>query len=622
MEHAKAKSETSPHISSKKLEHKDHKTDDKIDVNVRAIKPAEHKLILKYLNDAVRAEDLMYGMPNRVHMHPTDDHPEHHDHHKPHPMFERKMAESIIEFRDRKYPLGFRHWEELLEIKDFHRKLLAHLVVFFSNAMLGEWNDFAVDIPRRGNMSMDGVVHACLLKTGKVLFITADQTTLLWNPEDTTPATFEDPVNQPHLMPGGYSQICGHHVQLSDSKGSVLSVGGGGYGPNAIAKAGYIFDPETQAWHRSANNMVSDKWYPTAVSLSETGKILIASGKSNNGDMELFDEATETFEPITGDNMIFPNLYPGLHLMPNNSVFYTRTGFGTAGAGPGGTAYDDPALFPDRLEGKRPAYFTFNADYTGGTWQKITPSPVSRVKGMSVMLLKSTPPYVRVLVLGGIDNATNDTYEIFDASVLSPAASFAPAEPVPDGEHRTLCSGVLLPDGNLFVCGGIPRVNSPCTMFNNETDTWSTMASLPTIRDYHSTAILLPSGKVMMAGWNNAKIELYSPPYLFKGPRPQITAAPSMVHHNAEFTIESPQAASLVKVVFVRPMAVTHQTDSEQRVIEVLPFIHDPVYPTRIKLRAPNGGGHPHPMAPRGHYMMFAIDINGVPSVAKWVYLH
>lgn len=45
------------------------------------------------------------------------------------------------------------------------------------------------------------MVHAALLHTGRVLFITADETTLLWNPEDATPTAFEDPVNQPHLIP-------------------------------------------------------------------------------------------------------------------------------------------------------------------------------------------------------------------------------------------------------------------------------------------------------------------------------------------------------------------------------------------------------------------------------------
>ena len=246
---------------------------------------------------------------------------------------------------------------------------------------------------------------------------------------------------------------------------------------------------------------------------------------------------------------------------------------------------------------------------------------VNRAKGMSVLLLSPTPPFVRIFVMGGTDNSTNDTYEILDASVLSPTSSFAPAVPFPDGENRSLCSGVLLPDGNLLVCGGIQRVNSPSAMFDPTTDTWEPMAALPSIRDYHSVALLLPSGKVMVAGWHNEKIEIFSPPYLFRGAQPTISSAPDVVHHGAEFTIESPDASSIVRVVLVRPMAVTHQTDSEQKVIQLLPFVHDHVNPTRITLTAPDGA-HPHPIAQRGHYMMFAINNLGVPSVAKWLYLH
>lgn len=79
-------------------------------------------------------------------------------------------------------------------------------------------------------------------------------------------------------------------------------------------------------------------------------------------------------------------------------------------------------------------------------------------------------------------------------------------------------------------------------------------------------------------------------------------------------TIESLDAASIVKVVLVRPMAITHQTDSEQKILE-MPFIHDHVHPTRLTMTAPHGG-HPHSIAQQGYYMMFAININGVPSVA------
>jgi hypothetical protein len=239
---------------------------------------------------------------------------------------------------------------------------------------------------------------------------------------------------------------------------------------------------------------------------------------------------------------------------------------------------------------------------------------------MSVMLLSATAPYVRVMVLGGVDVSTNGTYEILDASVLSTATNWGAPISFPDGQHRSLASAVLLPDGNVFVCGGLQTTNSPCTMFDPVANSWAPMANLPSIRDYHSVALLLPSGQVMVAGWNNTSIELFDPPYLSKGPRPSIAAAPSLVHHGQSFTIESPDASAIVKVVLVRPMAVTHQTDTEQRVLE-LPYVHDHANPTRLGLTAPHGG-HPHSLAPQGHYMMFAISNQGVPSIAKWIYLH
>jgi hypothetical protein len=123
----------------------------------------------------------------------------------------------------------------------------------------------------------------------------------------------------------------------------------------------------------------------------------------------------------------------------------------------------------------------------------------------------------------------------------------------------------------------------------------------------------------MMAGWFNNKIEVYSPPYLFQGPPPTLTSVPGVVHHGSYFTIGTPDAANIAKVVLVRPMAVTHQTDSEQRVIELLPLVH--LNSTTLGLTAPNGA-HPHPMAPKGHYMLFIINNSGIPSVARWVYLH
>ncbi len=84
--------------------------------------------------------------------------------------------------------------------------------------------------------------------------------------------------------------------------------------------------------------------------------------------------------------------------------------------------------------------------------------------------------------------------------------------------------------------------------------------------------------------------------------------------------ISSPEAETITKVVLVRPMAVTHQTDSEQKVIEMANR-HDHANPSQILVTAPNGL-HPHSQAQKGYYMIFAVNAQGVPSEAKWIYLH
>lgn len=571
---------------------------------------ALHRRILLRINQAVRPEDLLPVGPVAAHAEgaeaPADDH-------GPMPLDPKEeaaaeklrgsrleVAADILKFRDEVYPLGFRHLRELEPAGLFGRRfedLFAHLWDRF----FGSWADFPQDIPRRGPGSYDGVIHAAVCKTGKVLFITADETTLLWDPENTAAGTFENPTNQPHLMPGGYSQLCGHHVFLSNGK--LLSVGGGGYGYSSQARAGYVFDPDTRSWARTANDMSEAKWYPTAVALGDE-RVLVTCG-DRGGDMDVYSEATNRFTTVSGDDRGFPNLYPGMHLLPNHAIFYSRTGWGDAG--PGGSPYND----------SRSAYFTLSGN--AGNWTNIQNASANRTKAMSVMLLRNTPPYVRVIVLGGVGGAEG-TYEIADVTSISGATSWSAPIPFPDGIGRSLASAVLLPDGNLFVAGGTTSTNTPSAIYNTATGTWTAMASLPSARNYHSLAVLLPSGKVAMAGWANRKIEIFSPPYLFAGSRPTITSAPGTVHHGQDFAITSPEAATITRVVLVRPMAVTHQTDSEQKVIE-MPNRHDHASPNRIVVTAPDGG-HPHSYAQKGHYMMFALNASGVPSVARWVFLH
>jgi hypothetical protein len=138
---------------------------------------------------------------------------------------------------------------------------------------------------------------------------------------------------------------------------------------------------------------------------------------------------------------------------------------------------------------------------------------------------------------------------------------------------------------------------------------------------YHSVMILLPNGKVMMSGWENDSdsntIEIYCPPYLFKGPRPVISGAPTTITRGSTFTVSTADATTITKVTLVKPMAVTHQTETNQRVLE-LSFLHDHVHPDNLIVTAPTGGIN-NSNAPGGYYMLFIINGTGVPSEAKWV---
>jgi hypothetical protein len=586
-------------------------------VDTPELDPATHRRILKFLNDAVVPDDLVHQRVATLHEgdHIHEDYPELQKQDQE-TILDLDVARDVIAYRDAEFPLGFRHLGELELLAPFKRGHLEDLIRHFGYLFYGSWSIFPQQIPRRGPGGYDGVVHAALLHTGKVLFITADETTLLWDPTDATAASFEDPVNQPHEIPdatSGYSVLCGGHAFLSD--GRLFVAGGGGYGPHHLARWGYKFDPVGKSWSRTAGAMAHDRWYPTVLTLGDqrlgdSHEQLVVCGHGA-GDIEIYDEATDTFREVTGDTKPFPSLYPGLHLLPNHTVFYSGTGWASAGAGGGPFTGDDQSSF-----------FAFTGADTG-IWSDIAPVPMSRPdrsKGMSVMLLSNTSPYVRVLVVGGADPSTNQTYELLDATSLSSAASWGAPMPFPDGQHRSLASAVLLPDGTVFMAGGVGSTSSPSAIFNPVSNTWSPAAALPSIRDYHSVALLLPSGEVAMAGWNNAAIEIYSPPYLFRGPRPTIAHAPDLVHHGQTFTIQVPHGSTIAKVVMVRPMAVTHQTDTQQRVLD-LPLSHGHGAGANLTLTAPHGG-HPHSLAQQGYYLLFAINDNGVPSNGHWIYLH
>jgi hypothetical protein len=230
----------------------------------------------------------------------------------------------------------------------------------------------------------------------------------------------------------------------------------------------------------------------------------------------------------------------------------------------------------------------------------------------------------KVLIVGGGDPPLA-TAEIIDLTAATPAwrntGSMAYA--------RRQINATVLPDGRVLVTGGssgagFDNESSPvlaAEVWDPATERWTTLASMRTPRLYHSTALLLPDGRVLSAGGgrygqavNHLDAEIYSPPYLFRADgspaqRPVITAAPASVVYGQTFTVETPDAASIAAVTWVRLGSVTHAFNMNQRLLH-LSFS---TTPGGLNIVAPASGG----LAPPGHYMLFLLNDKGVPSVAK-----
>jgi hypothetical protein len=153
-------------------------------------------------------------------------------------------------------------------------------------------------------------------------------------------------------------------------------------------------------------------------------------------------------------------------------------------------------------------------------------------------------------------------------------------------------------------------------LYDPATGRWSVMASQQAGRMYHSTALLLPDGRVFSGGQVGTfgkTAEIYSPPYLFRGPRPVISSADSTATRGTSVVVRSAQATAVTKIALVRPGAVTHQVNTDQRHL----FLTFTTSGEAITARLPSNSN----LTPPGYYMLFLLNAEGVPSVAKWVQL-
>jgi hypothetical protein len=195
---------------------------------------------------------------------------------------------------------------------------------------------------------------------------------------------------------------------------------------------------------------------------------------------------------------------------------------------------------------------------------------------------------------------------------------------------RTYHTLTELPDGSVLATGGgwttAPTDVSTAVLaaesWSPATESWTTLSSMHAPRLYHSIALLIPDGRVLIAGggrFNDTTeptdqftLEYFSPAYLFRGARPVITAAPAALTYGQDFSIETPDAGRIARVSLVRLGAVTHQINMGQRFLP----LNFTAGSGALTITAPTDAN----LAPPGYYMLFIVDSDGVPSIAAMVH--
>ncbi|MGV9777163.1 galactose oxidase-like domain-containing protein [Streptosporangium sp. NPDC003464] len=404
-------------------------------------------------------------------------------------------------------------------------------------------------------------------------------------------------------------------------------------------KDAYEFDPIAERYIK-VQDMAEGRWYPTMTALPD-GKVMTVSGLDTVGqitrDNEFYDPATRTWIP--GPKRFFPS-YPALFLLDDDTLFFSGM---SAGYGPGQLALRPPGIWDYRHDTDR---LVRSPGGVGGVapdeMEAFTPvpglpEPELNETGASVLL----PPAQdqRIMVMGGgpvgerqpgLPNATARTAII---DLKQPAPRYVRGPNLSDPVRYP--SAVLLPDDTVFSFNGSSdyrgRGDSDvlrAEVYRPQSNSFHEAAAPAVGRNYHAEGLLLPDGRVLSMGSDplfadeagtvpgtfDQRIEIYTPTYLHNGEkRPMITDGRRMLTLGSRAGFKTPDAERIKEVRLMRPSAVTHVTDVEQRSIKV-DFTR---VPTGIVVTVPTNPA----LVPPGWYMMFGVTEKGTPSPARWVHI-
>jgi hypothetical protein len=381
-------------------------------------------------------------------------------------------------------------------------------------------------------------------------------------------------------------------------------------------KESYEFDPVAERYERVAD-MHTKRWYPTLAGLPD-GSVLAVSGLDGSGQVvdgsqnEIFDPHTKTWTVRKDLDRYFPT-YPTLFQTAKPGVlFYTgsNSGYGPADRG------RDPGLW----------------NLSDNSFQKVPGIRDADQLETSMSAWAGPVQNQTVIVVGGggVGESDKSTRRIDIVDLNRAVPSFRPGPDLPEGTRYP--SLVTLPDDTMLITNGSRYYrgrsgsdNHVARIYHPGTNTLSVAADPAIGRDYHSSALLLPDGRVLTAGSDplyadsrntiagtfEQRLEIYTPPYLFHGGRPAVNGGPAALYYGRQATLATSNPADITSVRLIRPGAATHMLNVDQRSIAV-DFTRNP---QGITVTVPAA----RTLLPPGPYMLFVINRAGVPSLAHWV---
>lgn len=421
---------------------------------------------------------------------------------------------------------------------------------------------------------------------------------MIWNPADDT---YVDET----MFAKGANLFCSAFVHLPNGNLFAAATGGGGNTTNLTA----LFDSSTGRW-QLAPKMIWKRYYPSAA-LTPNGSVLVAGGN------DVFGKAYGQTNAAITTPEIFEN-WSWRELTNAKLSFSDNRG-----------TTNDSAYWPWMQAAANGKMFIAGPDTrmryidpagSGALSEAGTRDTSFRSYGSYAMFAPG-----QILLSGGSNSLASASVVSFDGV----HAAVAPVSPMLYGRRQHNLT--ILSNGEVLVIGGngdgaeTYSKNAPVMVgeiWNPESKTWRAAADYQVSRQYHSTAMLIPDGRVLLAGSCSSgapcerNSELFSPPYLFNADgsaatRPVITQVKDQWRYGEAITAAF-NSSDVAKAHLIKLGAVTHATNFEQRLV---PLAITANSSGAIRFTAPANAN----LAPPGHYMLVMVNAAGTPSVARTV---